>query len=162
MRSTAIYIFILLLMAAFPACSKKDESPLSKGKAAIPFELVSFDNKTLKITEGKPAVINFWASWCPPCKMEAPGLEKVYRDYGGKVDFIGITVQDNSADSLRFMKEIGLTFPSGPDNTGEVSAAYMVNGIPKTIIVDRKGRFSYIHMGVITEKKLIDELEKVL
>jgi peroxiredoxin len=135
------------------------------GHVAIPFTIKTFSGGVFNLedTLGHPVVVNFWASWCGPCRFEAASLQDAYERFKGSgVAFIGVAVQDIPEESALFIRQYGLTFPSGPDSTGEIMKAYSVYGIPKTFIIDRSGKISYVHTGAITDKVLTREIEKVL
>lgn len=135
------------------------------GQAAVPFALKTFDGKVFKLDEkrGKPVVVNFWASWCEPCRSEAALLRDAYKRFKKKgVVFVGVAVNDFPEESKIFIKEYGWTFPVGPDSTSEIMRAYRVFGIPKTFIIDASGRISYIYTGAIPEEVLVEEIRKVL
>jgi cytochrome c biogenesis protein CcmG/thiol:disulfide interchange protein DsbE len=125
--------------------------------------LFSGDNFTLSNLEGKPVVINFWASWCPPCRTEAPALEKVWQLYKDKdVIFIGVDVQDNEADAQTFITEFGITYPNGPDAGSKISIDYGVAGLPVTFFTNREGRITNRWVGAISEGLLIANIEEIL
>lgn len=136
-----------------------------EGDVAPLFSITLLDGGEFKLGnhKGKPLVINFWASWCKPCRDEAPALEKVYTRYMDKgVGFIGIAIYDTEEKARGYIKEFGITFPNGLDKTGEVAESYRIYGIPKTFVIGKDGRFTYIHMGAVTEDILVKEIEKVL
>lgn len=96
---------------------------------------------SLASLRGKPVVLNVWASWCDPCREEAPLLQDAHerwRDAG--VVVLGVDYQDGSDDALAFMEEFGLTYPSVRDGSGSVLAGYGVTGVPETFFIDRQGR----------------------
>lgn len=129
------------------------------------FTLKLFDGGSFRLSEhlGHPVVINFFASWCIPCKAEAPALDKVYRDNKvNNVAFLGIAVQDTEIKAMGFVEENGMTFPAGLDEDGKIKEAYGVYGIPVTYFIDRNGKINYTHAGILTEDLIRYELEKIL
>ena len=164
------YSLLFLLFTVITGCEQQTEEggirkTLSKeGDSASQFSLKLLDGKKFMLgdAKGRPVVINFFASWCHPCRTEAPVLQKVYTKYEDKVVFIGIAIQDNEAKVREYVKEFGVTFPVGIDSSGNIAEAYKIYGIPKTFIIDRAGRFNLIHMGEITEHDLMKGIEKVM
>ena len=100
--------------------------------------------------KGKVVFLNFWASWCPPCRAEARDLEAAWRRYKDqKVVFLGVDIQDREEDAREFLKEFGVTYPNGRDANGRIAIAYGVWGIPETFLIDGSGRITYKHVGAI-------------
>jgi len=113
--------------------------------------------------KGRPVLVNFWASWCDPCKDEAPAIEQAHKRLqkaGGTV--LGVTVSDASSDSQAFMREYGLTFPSVRDVDGELAEDFGSTGVPETFLVDREGRISAISRGQVVEGFLDKAVTEVL
>ena len=137
----------------------------SNGDRVIPFTIETFDGKTLKIerlTGKKPLVINFWGSWCPPCRLEAPDIESTYKDFKGKVNFVGVAVQDSEAGARKFVKDFKITYPNGIDTDDYIMRLYKIYTLPMTIIYDRSGKMHYRHVGMINNKFLADKLRELL
>jgi cytochrome c biogenesis protein CcmG/thiol:disulfide interchange protein DsbE len=110
---------------------------------------------------GRPAVLNFWASWCVPCEDEAPVLERLARRFEGRVQFVGVAVQDTEPASRGFLERFRVTYPNGPDPSGEISIAYGMSGVPETYFIGRDGRIVRKWAGPLDEQKLtayVDEL----
>jgi cytochrome c biogenesis protein CcmG, thiol:disulfide interchange protein DsbE len=103
---------------------------------------------------GKPVVINFWASWCVPCKGEAKMLEQAWRQYRSQgVVFVGVDYHDVTGDARTFMSHHGITYPIVQDGSGMIGDAYGLTGVPETYFVDRKGRLVGTHIvGTITNQ----------
>lgn len=109
----------------------------------------------------KPAVVNIWASWCNPCRSEAPLLTAAHDAYGDQIDFIGVDVQDNQADAKNFIAEFGLDFTHYFDRDRSVPEFYGGFGTPITFFFDSTGTLVDTHLGVIDERALalgIDEI----
>ena len=134
-------------------------SPLIAQPAA-PFTLTLFDGGTLisKDLLGKAVLLNFWASWCVPCRAEARALEAAWQKYKDRdVVFLGVNIQDKEEDARAFLREFGITYLNGSDSTGKIAIDYGVWGIPETFFLDPQGRITHKHAGelrvpVITAK----------
>ncbi len=160
-----ISLVLLILMAIYGCAEKKEEAGRAEPKKAREFSIELFDGATFRLSEhrGSPIVLNFWASWCGPCKREAPELEKAFKKYSPRgVVFLAIAVQDTEEDAKKFIEEHGLTLPTGLDREQSVAELYGVMGVPTTFIIDREGMIRYTHLGAVTEELLEDELEELL
>lgn len=134
-------------------------------EAATDFTIDQFDGGSFSLSahKGRPVVINFFASWCIPCKAEAPALDKVYQEFKIKnVAFLGIAIQDTETKAKGFVEENGITFPAGLDEDGLIKESYGVYGIPVTYFIDKNGLINYTHAGILTEDLIRYELEKIL
>jgi cytochrome c biogenesis protein CcmG/thiol:disulfide interchange protein DsbE len=134
-------------------------------RPAPDFTLTSFEGTKMSLAglKGKPVVINFWASWCPPCRVEAPLLEHTWRAYKDRgVVFIGVDIQDKLEDALAYIREFNVTYPNGPDPTGEISINYGVSGLPVTFFVSRKGEILRRWVGAIERSVLITAIEEII
>jgi cytochrome c biogenesis protein CcmG/thiol:disulfide interchange protein DsbE len=112
----------------------------------------------------RPAVVNVWASWCLPCRSEAPVLNQAHEQYGGKIEFIGLDVQDNQTDAKAFLDEFGLEFDHFFDLDREVVNHYGGIGTPVTFFIAPNGELVKAHSGILDERTLalnIDELLKL-
>ena len=90
---------------------------------------------------GRPVVVNFWASWCGPCKSEAPALERIWRQYRARgLVVLGVDYTDAKSDARRFVAKRGLTFPIVRDPSGLIGSSYRLSGVPETFVLDRRGR----------------------
>jgi peroxiredoxin len=118
--------------------------------AAPDFTLKSQKDGNIKLSElrGKVILINFWASWCGPCRQEMPVLDELYRHYR-PLDFtiLGVNVEQNSDDAKSLLKDVPVSFPILFDTENKISKLYDVKGMPSTVLVDRDGNIRYVHMG---------------
>jgi len=123
---------------------------LQTGAPAPAFQLNSNSGKPVALADfrGQIVLLNFWASWCGPCRQEMPILEQLNRQYHGKgVTLLGINVEPDSAAAVNWLKATPVTFPILFDTDSKVSNLYEVAGMPNTVIIDRKGQVRYIHRG---------------
>ncbi len=134
-------------------------------RPASDLSLRLFDGGTFHLSEqrGRVVVINFWASWCPPCREEARLLEAAWRAYRDRgVTLVGVDVWDTERDALAFLREFGVTYPNGLDPNGQILIEYGVTGIPETYFVGRDGRLARRWIGPITDRQLAGLIEELL
>ncbi len=106
---------------------------------------------SLATLRGKPVVLNFWASWCIPCKTEATALERAWTEYRSRgVVFVGVDFHDVTGDAQRFVAAHRLTFPIVQDGSGNVTSSYGITQVPETYVLDRSGRVVAHLAGPIT------------
>ena len=107
------------------------------------FQLGLFDGSSLTLSQalgqGKPVVVNFWASWCGPCADEAPLLQDTAKRNADRFTFIGVNVEDQDADALAFMRKYGISYPNGSGNAGPISIQYGMRGVPETYFIAPDG-----------------------
>lgn len=130
---------------------------------AADFAISTFDGGTFRLSEqrGKVVVVNFWASWCPPCREEAPVLERGWRLYRDRdVVFVGLDIWDTERDARAFLRRFGVTYPNGPDPRGAVAIDYGVTGIPETFFVRPDGTVARHWIGPLTDAQLAAFVEE--
>lgn len=114
----------------------------------------------------KPVVVNFWASWCPPCKEEMPFFQTAADEYGEEVEILMIDLTDGSRETIEkadeFIKTNGYTMNVLYDTDMDASRVYYIQSIPRTIFIDIEGKISYNHVGMITQEQLDSNIEKLL
>lgn len=125
-------------------------------------KLLSGKEVSLSDFKGKPLIVNFWASWCGPCREEAPILVKAAEEYGNKVQFLGIIFQDTEAGAKDFIEEFKITYPNGMDTSGQAAQAYKITGVPETFFIDANGMLRAKWLGALTEEKLKSLAELIL
>lgn len=121
------------------ALHRQADALLPGGKAGLKSRIATL--------RGYPVVVNFWASWCGPCRLEMPVLQKVSAARGRSVAFLGVNVQDNRDAARRFANEFPVTYPSYEDPSGRIFNSYGLAGAPSTVFYTPKGRQEYIHQG---------------
>jgi thiol-disulfide isomerase/thioredoxin len=135
---------------------------LPKNRLALPeFDLAQFRSLLAEL-RGTPVVVNIWAAWCPPCRVEAPGLTKVSREFEGRVQFLGVDILDNREDARGFILEFDWPYQHVFDPDGEIRDGLGYIGQPVTIIYDREGQLAFEWEGAITEDMLRREIRKVI
>jgi thiol-disulfide isomerase/thioredoxin len=108
---------------------------------------------------GKPLVVNIWASWCGPCRAEAPELAAAAKANEGKVQFVGVDIQDQLGSGRAFIEEFGWDYPSVFDPTGEIRDYYRLLGAPHTLFFDANGVRTYVSSGPVTQEILTNGIE---
>ena len=143
-----IVSFILSISMVIGGISFTHASELS-GKAPN-FTLKSLGGKNLKLSEfrGQVVMLNFWASWCAPCRQEMPLLEDLYKKYKSLgFTLLGVNVEQDSSKAATLLRSIKVSFPILFDNKNTVSKLFHVAAMPTTVIVDRDGHLRYLHQG---------------
>jgi peroxiredoxin len=133
-----------------------DESPdIEIGSAAPSFELKTLDGKKLRLENlrGKRVLLNFWATWCPPCKAEMPELERFYHQHKKDIEVVAVNI-DSQSNVKGYAKKLGLTFPILLDEKNEVNKDYGVLSIPTTYLIDEKGKIINLHIGSMSKNEL--------
>ena len=124
-------------------------------------------SETLRLAalKGTPVVVNFWASWCDPCRQEAPILQAAWQQYGTQgVKFVGVDADpdDPEQNSLAFLKQYGVTYFNGPDTNQSITISYGVIAIPVTVFIDRQGNIVSKHSGAIDTTALDASIQQLL
>ncbi len=155
---------LALLAYGFTLEPRYIPSPLV-AKPAPPFTLTLFDGSMLRLEQlrGKVVFLNFWASWCVPCREEARDLEAAWRKYQTQdVVFVGVNIQDKEPDARAFLEEFGITYPNGVDHGSRIAIDYGVYGIPETFFIDREGRITYKHIGALGLRLIAAKVDEAI
>lgn len=137
-------------------------------KLASDFSMADAEGNTVKLSDffGKPIVINFWATWCGPCKVELPTFESAYAEYGEEVTFIMLNLTDGYQETVEGVKEFvadgGYTFPVYYDTELDGANTYGAYSIPMTVFINADGAITYTKVGIISESALTKNIEALL
>ena len=157
----------ILLAAWFLAAASSQAGMPATGATAPDFTLRSNNGKNLKLSEhrGEVVMINFWATWCGPCRQEMPELERLYQKYR-KAGFVllGISVDDKPEAARTMAQQLKVTFPVLFDDRKQASRRYDVDAMPSTLLVDRNGIVRFVHRGYRggVEKQYEEKLRELL
>lgn len=160
--SIALILIASLLLAR---TSGIDLDPATPPAAPAPdFTLTTLDGDQLRLAElrGKAVVVNFWGSWCAPCRTGMPYFEQAHRanrDRG--VVFVGAAVEDRFESAHAFAREFGITYPVGLDDGSEIAKSYGLRGLPGTIFIRRDGTFHRRWPGLISEEQLAQLIDEI-
>ncbi len=131
------------------------------GAVARNFRLASADGSTLTLSDlrGRPVLVNFWATWCAPCRAEMPEFERVHRRLGDRLQVLAVNQNESRGQVAGFFQELGLTFPTVIDKGAKVSEAYRLFGLPATYLIDERGVIRSVKFGPFADEA---EIEKSL
>jgi len=158
-------LLLCLTLSVFAATSLAS-SDLT-GQAAPDFALKSSSGDNLRLSEyrGDVVMVNFWATWCGPCRQEMPLLDELYSRYE-RVGFslLGVNIDDDSRKAMNMVSELGVSFPVLFDARKEVSKLYKVEAMPVTVLIDREGTIRYVHHGYKPgyEDKYLNQIRSLL
>jgi len=163
--SIIAFAFILALLGLLAwGLRKVQAGPLGTGMAPD-FTITGFDGRTVTLSKlrGQVVIVNFWASWCPPCREEAAYLEETWRKYEGEgVVFIGVDWVDTEKEALAYIDEFDITYINGPDIGTRTAQAYNIQGVPETFFVAKNGELRGVHIGALTAPQLDEKIEELL
>lgn len=158
----AVWIGMTRVDASTPALALGEPLP-QVGHPAPDFALQAPGGGEVRLSDfrGQPVVVNFWATWCPPCRAEIPALEQAHREFGGDVVILGVDVQESEATVEVFMQELDMTYPVALDPDAAVARGYQVRAYPTTVFVDSQGVIRHIFTGPLNEPLLYTRLTKL-
>jgi len=141
----------LLLTIVAIQLVKSQQGAIQVGQTAPDFVLTTFEGTQIDTAElrGKVVLVNFWASWCNPCELEAADLQAAWEYYEprGDVIFLGVDWTDTDNEALAYLKKFAITYPNGPDLGTRISQAYRTTGVPETYVIDQEGTLVYAKFG---------------
>lgn len=166
--ATAAFLVLFGFLAViYWGLNSSRRGPLGVGEPAPDFTLTSFDGQNFNTADlrGKVIVVNFWASWCATCKVEAVDLETAWQQYkpGGEVIFLGVDYVDTEPEAREYLAAYGITYPNGQDAQTSISRKYRMRAVPETYIIDRQGTLAYIKIGPFASlEEILSAVDDVL
>ena len=174
MPKSVVLVVVILALVGFlglmavglsnksPVTGRSGITRVNKPVPEIKMPLFNGGELVLSRHHGQPMVINFWASWCWPCREESPALERTWRSYSDRdVLFVGVDIQDTDNDGRAYIREFDITYPNGTDRDGKITVDYGVIGLPVTFFVNKDGIIERRWVGAVAEEQLliwVDEL----
>ena len=159
MSVAAVAVLAGAVLVGGPRPGEAPVRPSVKAPVARAFTVpdIRDPSATIEISSyrGTPVVLNFWASWCVPCRTELPAFRSAQRRLGDGVQFLGMSHQDNREDGLDLLERAGIGYPSGYDPKGDVARAYGLYGMPTTVFISANGRIVATRTGEMTEDQLV-------
>lgn len=161
-RWPRVIFVVLLLFVGFLVIGLRRQL-VSEQRAtgvAPDFEFTTFAGEQIRLADlrGKGVVLNFWASWCVPCRAESPLFEAVWRrERNNGIVFIGLDYLDQEYAAKAFLTEFDITYPTGPDLQSAVARRYGISGVPETFFIDPDGKIASMVLGPITDPDMLDQ-----
>ena len=139
------------------------EAPLP-GYAAPDFTLVTTTGESIQLAEtrGQPVVVNFWATWCGPCRAEMPDFQRASERLAGQALILGVNQQETAAQVTEFALSLAIDYPLLLDTTGDINQLYRVRALPTTVFIDEDGIIDEVYTGVMTQAVLEEKLAALM
>lgn len=154
-KVSVVVLLIALMTVAIVQAMEKEDKPdnlpgLAVGEKAPDFELVNLNGEKVKLSDfqGKKVMLNFWATWCPPCKEEMPAMEKFYKISNGDVVILAVNI-DPQYNVKKYVDEMGISFPVLLDEKDKVNSIYQVLTIPTTFFIDEQGIIRHKYLSAM-------------
>jgi thiol-disulfide isomerase/thioredoxin len=148
-----------------PLIGKQQEAhvPPAVGLEAADFSVSTLSGEMIEMSElrGQPMVLNFWATWCPPCKEEMPLFDAYAKNLAGEVFFLAVDAQEEDAAVQSYVEQSGVSLAIGMDRDGDVADRYFVHSFPVTFFIDEDGIIRAQHIGQLNEKLLVKYLAEI-
>lgn len=163
-------IILALLLSAigytiYASVTQEKVEVLAPGDEAPNFELVDLEGETHRLSDykGEGVLLNFWGTWCPPCKKEFPAIERQYKNFENQgVHVLAINIDQSNLEVQNYINELGLTFPVAIDKGRSVMTTYNVGQLPATILVNEEGIITNIITGEMSEAQIVEHLESIM
>ena len=140
---------------------ESDEIGLERGKIAPDFEVTTLDGEQAKLSDfrGGRVMLNFWATWCPPCRAEMPDMQKVYDEAAVTILAVNMTGTESGEDVVvEFVDDFELTFPILMDETSDIMNTYEIQAYPTTYMIDSNGRIQFVALGAMNHEQMLQFL----
>jgi cytochrome c biogenesis protein CcmG/thiol:disulfide interchange protein DsbE len=147
---------LLVVAVVTVAVASTHKAQATRPAPALPAEVLQGPRVTVASLHGRPALVNFWASWCGPCKREAPALAAAAKRLGGRARIVGVDWGDNAHNARAFIRSHGWRYPIVRDGTDEVGSRYGIAGLPTTFVLDTKGRIVRKLIGPQSASELVN------
>ncbi len=159
-------VLLALLIGVLAGNDRVDALSSSALRSPAPaFELEGLERSevalTLEAAEGMPLVLNFWASWCVPCRRELPALGNAERLVGERIAFLGVNHQDDRDTALQLLEDAGVAYPTGFDPGGQVARKFGLYGMPTTVFISADGEILERRTGEISESQLVETIQRL-
>jgi len=161
-RLAVLLISVLVSGLVIAGCSPTTEGELREGSRAPDFQLTELGGEAVSLSDmrGMTVLLNFWATWCPPCRAEMPYIQQIYEEGASRgLMVLAVNLGESPAEVKEFMESNNLSFPVLLDINKEVGRSYGIQAIPTTFIIDQSGIIRVIEVGAFTSE---DEIERVL
>lgn len=155
--SIVLLVGILAVVAVFGWALIRSNQTQPTAGPAPDFTLTTYDGQEYRLSDlrGQVVIVNFWASWCVPCRVEAPDLQRVYDRYKDRgVTILGVAYTDTDTNALAFIDEFDMTYPTGPDLGTRISDRYNILGVPETFVIDQQGNIVKFIIAPTSEAEL--------
>ncbi len=135
----------------------KNETAPTLGYLAPDFTLQDLNGQSVSLSSfrGKPVLLNFWATWCPPCRKEMPELQEFHRRYGDQVVLVGVNWGEGTSTVKRFLDQLGVSYPNLIDERGTAFVLYRLTGIPESYFIDPEGYLRGAWIGPLTAEEIV-------
>ena len=156
---------VAIVYTVFTAVMQEKQETLKVGAEAPDFEVVDLEGNKFRLSDykGEGVVLNFWGTWCEPCKREFPAMERQYKHFENSgVHLIAINIEQTDLEVQTYVKNMGMTFPVAIDKTRSILNAYSVKPLPTTILINEKGIVEKVITGEMTEAQIVAHFESII
>jgi len=152
-------VAVVLVVVLVPLLGTNNNTRAARAAPALPTSVLHPPSITVAQLRGRPALVNFWASWCGPCRNEAPELARLSQQLGGRAHLVGVDWSDNAADARAFISRYRWTFPVLRDSNGEIGNRYGISGLPTTFVLNSAGQITATLRGPQNVRSFLTALD---